>query len=130
MILEYFYKTGEYTIDRGYGEEWDGDDGYDFEFEIDDDQIKKALVSVIKQKVKSMLRMKSDLADKYPISKDLKEFVNGKFTKGENEFINEVINEMLSTIEDSDNLEDFAEWYREEISDYYEDEAMETQGVW
>ena len=99
------------------------------EFEIDDDQIKKALVSVIKQKVKSMLRMKSDLADKYPISKDLKEFVNGKFTKGENEFINEVINEILSTIEDSDNLEDFAEWYREEISDYYEDEAMETQGV-
>jgi gamma-glutamylcyclotransferase (GGCT)/AIG2-like uncharacterized protein YtfP len=34
---------------------------------------------------------------------------------------------MLETIEELDQLEEFAEYYREEIAEYYEDEAMETQ---
>ena len=131
MTLEYFYKLGEVhrCVDYGYGtvEEWDGDEGYDFEFEIDSEQIKTALVWVIKNKVKSDLRHKSFYPDKYPMVNGLKDFVNRKFTDAENEFINALLKEVLNTIEEDDELEEFAEWYREEIADYYEDQAMETQ---
>ena len=58
----------------------------------------------------------------------LKDFVNRKFTDAENEFISKLIYNMLETIEELDQLEEFAEYYRDEIAEYYEDEAMETQG--
>ena len=131
MTLEYFYKTGEvhHIVNYGDGpvEEWDGDEGYDFEFKIDSEQIKTALVWVIKNKVKGNLRHKSFYPDKYPMINGLKDFVNRKFTDVENEFIDALLREVLNTIEEDDELESFAEWYREEIAEYYEDEAMETQ---
>lgn len=131
MTLEYFYKTGEIyrAVDYGDGpeQEWDGDDGYDFEFKIDSEQIKTALVWVIKNKVKDDLSHKSRHPDKYPVVNGLKDFVNRKFTDAENEFIDTLLREVLNTIEEDDELEEFAEWYREEIAEYYEDEAMETQ---
>jgi hypothetical protein len=131
MIFEYFYKTGEvyHTVDYGSGpeQEWDGDDGYDFEFEIDSKQIKTALVWIIKNNVKSELRHKCLYPDKYPIVNGLRDFVNRKFTDAENEFISQLIYNMLETIEELDQLEEFAEYYREEIAEYYEDEAMGTQ---
>ena len=131
MILEYFYKTGEAyrTVDYGNGpeQEWDGDKGYDFEFEVDSEQIKVALVWAIEGKVKNDLRHKFLYPDKYPIINGLKDFVNRKFTDAENEFISQLIYNMLETIEKLDQLEEFAEYYREEIAEYYEDEAMETQ---
>lgn len=133
MKLEYFYKTGENYRLVNYGDgperEWDGDDGYDFEFEIDSEQIKTALVWVIKNKVKCGLRHKSSNSDKYPVINGLKDFVNRKFTAAENEFIDSLLREVLNTIEEYDGLEEFAEWYSEEIAEYYEDEAMETQEV-
>ena len=132
MTLEYFYKTGEmyHTVNYGYGseQEWDGDDGYDFEFEVDSKQIKKALVWAIKNNIKSELRHKSSYPDKYPMVNGLKDFVSRKFTEAEDEFVSQLIYNMLETIEDLDQLEEFAEYYREEIAEYYEDEAMETQG--
>jgi hypothetical protein len=131
MTLEYFYKTGEIhrRVDYGDGseQEWDGDDGYDFEFKIDSEQIKTALVWAIKNKVKGDLKHKSFYPDKYPMVNGLKDFVNRKFTDAENEFIDALLREVLNTIEEDDELEEFAEWYREEIAEYYEDEAMETQ---
>lgn len=131
MTLEYFYKTGEIYrwVDYGDGpeKEWDGDDGYDFEFEVDSEQIKTALVWAIKNKVKGDLRHKSLYSDKYPMVNGLKDFVNRKFTDAENEFMDALLREVLNTIEEDDELEEFAEWYREEIAEYYEDEAMETQ---
>ena len=131
MILEYFYKTGEMyrTVNYGDGpeQEWDGDDGYDFEFEVDSEQIKTALVWAIKNKVKDELRHKSFYPDKYHIVNGLKDFVNRKFTDAENEFVSELIYNMLETIEELDKLEEFAEYYREEIAEYYEDVAMKTQ---
>lgn len=133
MVLEYFYKTGEVRrcVDYGYGpvEEWDGDEGYDFEFKIDSEQIKTALVWVIKNKVKNDLKSKSLYPDKHPIINGLKDFVNRKFTDVENEFIDALLREVFNTIEEDDDLDEFAEWYREEIAEYYEDEAMETQRV-
>ena len=132
MTLEYFYKTWENYrwVDYGDGlkKEWDGDDGYDFEFEIDSEQIKTALVWAIKNKVKGELRHESFYPDKYPMVNELKDFVNRKFTDAENEFISKLIYNMLETIEELDQLEEFAEYYRDEITEYYEDEAMETQG--
>ena len=131
MTLEYFYKTGEIYRQVDYGDgpeqEWDGDDGYDFEFEVDSEQIKTALVWAIKNKVKGDLKHKSFYPDKYPMVNGLKDFVNRKFTDAENEFIDALLREVLNTIEENDDLEEFAEWYREEIADYYEDEAMESQ---
>lgn len=131
MTLEYFYKTGEVyrTVDYGYGpeREWDGDDGYDFEFEIDSEQIKTALVWAIKNKVKGDLRNKSIYPNMYPMIVGLKDFVNRKFTDVENEFIDALLREVINTIEEEGNLEGFAEWYRDEIAEYYEDEAMKTQ---
>jgi hypothetical protein len=131
MTLEYFYKTGEIHrwVDYGNGpeQEWDGDDGYDFEFEVDSEQIKTALVWAIKNKVKIDLKHKSLHPDKYPMINGLKDFVNRKFTDAENKFIDALLREVLNTIEEDDELEEFAEWYREEIAEYYEDEAMETQ---
>ena len=131
MTLEYFYKTGEIYRWVNYGDgpeqEWDGDDGYDFEFEVDSEQIKTALVWAIKNKVKGDLKHKSLYPDKYPMVNGLKDFINRKFTDAENEFIDALLREVLNTIEEDDELEEFAEWYREEIAEYYEDEAMETQ---
>lgn len=132
MTLEYFYKTWENYrwVDYGYGleKEWDGDDGHNFEFEIDSEQIKTALVWAIKNKVKGELRHESFYPDQYPMVNGLKDFVNRKFTDAENEFISKLIYNMLETIEELDQLEEFAEYYRDEIAEYYEDEAMETQG--
>ena len=131
MILEYFYKTGETycMVDYGNGpeKEWDGDDGYEFEFEVNSEQIKTALVWAIKNKVKGDLRHKSFYLDKYPMVNGLKDFVNRKFTDAENEFVSQLIYNILETVEELDQLEEFAEYYREEIAEYYEDEAMETQ---
>ena len=131
MVLEYFYKTGELYHIVNYGDcsekEWDGDEGYDFEFEVDAEQIKTVRVWAIKNKVKGDLRHKSFYPDKYPMVNGLKDFVNRKFTDAENEFVSELIYHMLETIEELDQLEEFAEYYREEIAEYYEDDAMETQ---
>jgi hypothetical protein len=131
MTLEYFYKTGEVYRYVNYGDgpeqEWDGDEGYNFEFEIDSEEIKTALVWILKNKTKNNLRHKVRYPAKYPIVNGLKDLVDRKFTAAENEFIDTLLNEVLSSIEEDDNLEEFAEQYREEITSYYEDEAMESQ---
>lgn len=131
MTLEYFYKTREIYRYVNYGDgpeqEWDGDDGYSFEFEIDSEQIKTALVWAIKNEVKSELKHKSLHPDKYHVVNGLKDFVSRKFTEAENEFMSKLICNILETVEELDQLEEFAEYYKEEIAEYYEDEAMETQ---
>lgn len=131
MTLKYFHKTGEMyrTVNYGSGseQEWDGDDGYYFDFEVDSEQIKMALVWAIKNEVKCELKHKSLHPDKYHVVNGLKDFVSRKFTDAENEFMSKLICNMLETIEELDQLEEFAEYYREEIAEYYEDEAMETQ---
>lgn len=131
MTLEYFYKTREIYRYVNYGDgpeqEWDGDDGYSFEFEIDSEQIKTALVWAIKNKTKCELRHKSFYPDKYPMVNELIDFVNRKFTEAENKFVSELIYNILGIVEELDRLEEFAEYYREEIAEYYKDEAMKTQ---
>ena len=44
MTFEYFKKTGEIIDSNG---EWDGDEGFWFSYDVDDDKLKKALLNLI-----------------------------------------------------------------------------------
>jgi hypothetical protein len=131
MVLEYFYKTGENYryVDYGDGQEaeWDGDDGYDFEYEIDSSQVIDALIYIIKNNVKRDLKYKSRNPEKYHMTNDMIEFLGRKFTDVENKFIDAILLEVFDSMYDNDSLDDFAELYRDEIAEYYENDAMESQ---
>ena len=129
MTLEYFYKTGENYryIDYGDGpeREWDGDEGYDFKFKVDNEQIKKALVYILTgdahYQIKNYARNAGSITDGY------KNLLSRKLTEEEKLIAKYIITDMLDKLEELDQLEEFAEYYREDIADYYEDDAMETQ---
>lgn len=121
MTLEYFYKTGEIHrwVNYGYGpeKEWDGDEGYDFEYDIYSDQIKKAL---------SYILMNNGY-DKLKDNNEFKKLVQFPLDICQEKQLEIIIDFFISLIDDADLLDDFAEQFRNEITDYYEDEAMETQ---
>lgn len=48
MVIDKFIKTGEGYIINEYGEkEWDGDEGFDVEIEVDDNEVKDVLINLV-----------------------------------------------------------------------------------
>lgn len=121
MTLNYFYKTGELHRNRDGEDEWDGDDGYDFDYDIDSAEVKVALKYILMYDAR--VNIGSTGADPEDISRIIK---NG-FNRTEKALVGKLIDDKLNDIQDLGALEEFAECYRDEITDYYEDDAMESQ---
>ena len=47
--IKYFKKTGEIYRDTPFGREWDGDDGYYFNYEPDEDEFREALKQLVEE---------------------------------------------------------------------------------
>ena len=94
MILNYFVKEGEYT----HRDSWDGDFGFEFEYEPKKKDLLNALVSIIKKYYfKDFLRI-------YP-------------------HLKEDINDVVFKVVD-DGSDYFEEQFREELTEYFESEAL------
>ena len=50
MTFTYFCKTGEIYRDTQFGKEWDGDTGYDFEYEPRPEDLEKEIKKIIVKK--------------------------------------------------------------------------------
>lgn len=105
----YFRKTGEY---RRYvveldDFEYDGDEGYDFEYEVDSDEVKDALIGIIA---------------------DDDEYFAG-ISKGDLPYSDRLIiaGNFVELIDDLDGLDGLVERYDEELHDAFYDEAMEWE---
>lgn len=98
--FRYFKKTGEIR-DRDC--EWDGDEGYWFEYEVEDDELLEAVVDLVYEDY----FMKTELADRCDYAVAVKSGLK-KF------------------IEDNDNLDELVEDYEEELKDYFEEEALDS----
>ncbi len=114
MTVSYFVKTGECRRCVSYGGgdydyEWDGDEGYEVEYTFDRQEIITALIDIL-----------SDEARR----KCVQEIGNRKLTADEKVISKSLIKTMLGIIDELDQLDEFAEFYREEIADYYEDEVI------
>ena len=97
--FEYFKKTGEI---RGRDGEWDGDEGFEFEYEVEDEKLLEAVVDLVYEDY----FMKTELADRceyvFAVKKGIKKLIN-----------------------DYDNLDEYVEEYDDELKDYFEAEAKE-----
>ena len=98
--FEYFKKTGELRDMLG---EWDGDEGFEFEYEVEDDELLDAVVDLVYEDY----FMKTELADRcdyaVAVKRGLKKF-----------------------IEDNDNLDELVEDYEDELKEYFEEEALDS----
>lgn len=98
--FKYFKKTGEI---RGRDGEWDGDEGFGFEYEVEDEKLLEAVVDLVYEDY----FMKTELADRCDYSIAVK--------RGLKKFI-----------EDNDNLDELVEDYEDELKDYFEEEALDS----
>ena len=105
----YFRKTGEY---RRYiadldDFEYDGDKGYDFEYEVDSDEVKEALTGIVA---------------------DDDEYFAG-ISKGDLPYSDRLIiaGNFVELIDDLGGLDGLVERYDEELHDTFYEEAMEWE---
>ena len=96
----YFMKTGEMYDRLG---NWDGDDGYDFEYKPDQRDFSNAVIDVVTEYFSEFVTMNCP---------DLK----GK--------LRERVEEL---IEEHDLEDDLADAFEDELKEYFEDEAMESE---
>lgn len=101
MKFNYFRKTGEYYREVDGEREWDGDDGYDFDYEVPKDEIPQALEDIIIHLYFSGL---SDNASFYSL-------------------VRQGLRKMLNNIE----TDDLCEQFEGELKDYFEEEALEAE---
>lgn len=100
MVLKYFRKTGEYIVNG----DWDGDEGYDFEYEPESQDLHDALVEIVTN------YFYEDILKVFP---ELKEKLAKK--------VEEII--------DKHDLEDdLAEAFEEELTDWFEYDAQASEG--
>ena len=105
MIFTYFRKTGELYRDTPFGKEWDGDTGYDFEYEPKEEDLREAVVNILFEAY----------LDKDP---------RISFNKEQQQAIKKVLR---TIIDGFDQWEGFYEEFYDELKEYFEDEAMESE---
>lgn len=84
----YFKKLGEIYRDTAFGREWDGDEGYNFNFTPEEEEFKEALKPLVEEQY------------------------------GEKAW---------KLVCDFGLFDEVAEGYEEELKEYFEDEAMESE---
>lgn len=101
----YFKKTGEYRRWNGNEYENDGDEGYDFEYRVDSEEVKEALINL--------------LADE-------DEFFKG-VSLGDIPYCDRlaIVRNFVEAVDDMNELDDWVEKYHDELTDVFYDEAME-----
>lgn len=98
--FRYFRKTGE-VIDR-LGE-WDGDEGYNFDYTPDDSDFSHAIVEVVT------------------------DYYFGDIIKNCPDIEKELKNKVSNLISEMDFEDDLAEAFEDELKEYFEDEAQESE---
>ena len=88
--IEYFKKTGEIYRDTPFGKEWDGDDGYFFNFEPEEEEFKEVLKQLVEErygekawKLVEDFGLFDEVAEGY--REELKEYFEDKALEGESE---------------------------------------------
>lgn len=97
--FRYFKKTGEIRDRDG---EWDGDEGYWFEYEVEDDELLEAVVDLVYEDYFSKINIADNCEYVFAVKKGIKKLIN-----------------------DYDNLDEYVEEYDSELKDYFEKEAKE-----
>ena len=96
----YFIKTGENTRFNGIDTEWDGDDGYDFEYDVDDRQLKEGLVSILCEDENLFTGYDSTTVKR------------------------KIIESFVEKIDEVGELDNWADYYEEELKEYFKDDAI------
>lgn len=88
--IKYFKKTGEIYRDTPFGREWDGDDGYFFNYEPEEEELKETLKPLVEEqygetawKLVEDFGLYDEVAKGY--EEELKEHFEDKALEGENE---------------------------------------------
>ena len=102
MKFTYFRKTGELYRDVNGGREWDGDEGYEFDYEPESEQVESALTDVI--------------FDDY--------FGN---VSADKETLNQIRLKLNKLIFDIELDEELCKVFYDELKNYFEDEAQESE---
>lgn len=102
MKFTYFRKTGEIRREVNGEQEWDGDEGYDFDYEAEYSEVESALQNIIYDNFFSDITKNEEIRKKIQSS----------------------IYKFLSRI---DVLEPLAEEFRDDIQDYFEEAALESE---
>lgn len=102
MKFTYFRKTGEIYRDVGGEYEWDGDEGYDFEYEVDYHQVQSALADLIYD-----------------------DYFDGTTT--DRETVHKIKNKLERFISDMELVERLSESYHDGLKNYFEEEAQESE---
>ena len=103
MKFNYFRKTGEYYREVDGEREWDGDNGYNFDYEVPKDEIPEALEDII---IDLYFDGLSDNASFYSL-------------------VRQGLRKMLKNIE----TDDLCEQFKDELKDYFEEEALEAESA-
>ena len=98
MIFNYFKKTGENTYDGC----WDGDQGYYFDYEVNDYDVM--------DKIEEIIADDRDLISPL-VPQECRAYLAKK---------------IVNRLRDTDTLEAWADYYFDELYDAFEDEAMEN----
>ncbi len=105
--FSYFRKTGEIHRPVNIGGvidyEWDGDEGYYFEYEPNDSDFSEALVEIVT------------------------EHYFGDITKKNPELKEELKNKLSDLISERDFEDDLAEAFEDDLKEWFEDEAQESE---
>ena len=88
--IKYFKKTGEIYRDTPFGREWDGNDGYYFNYEPDEEKFKEVLKElVVEQYGETAWKLVDDFGLYDEVAKgyeeELKEYFEDEALEGENE---------------------------------------------
>ena len=85
----YFKKVGEIYRDTPFGREWDGDEGYDFNFTPEEDEFREALKQLVEEgygekawKLVDDFGLYDEVAEGY--EKELKEYFEDEAMESEN----------------------------------------------
>lgn len=105
-VFTYFKKTGEYRrpVDYGYGieYEWDGDEGFEFEYQPEEESLKKEVVDI--------------LFNRYFTKKDINSF-------SENQIIC-IKNALKDFTDENNNWEQLYDDFEDKLEDAFRDEAL------
>ena len=101
----YFRKTGEIRrpIGGSFGDEWDGDEGYDFNYTPDENDFRNALVDIATN------YYFNDILEKNP---ELKEALKSK--------VEQLLNE-------NDFEDDLANFFENDLKEWFEDKAQDSE---
>lgn len=100
MTFTYFKKTGEIHFEHNGIDDYDGDDGYEFDYEVDDIDVQMAIAEFI--------------YEDYIVS-----------TLPTNTEAQNVINKLWNFISDFDLLETFLNVYHDKLRNMFEQDALE-----